>query len=116
MHLRPGLVIAGAAIFAGVFLSASYAPGLALETDPASVIRGSLGVPIDDLDLGKQLGALCFLLNGALLLFFAAIAVFLGGRKFSGEKIAPRWLRAGNPSLVHDGEPSRHPERAPDSR
>jgi hypothetical protein len=115
MHLRLGLITAGAAIAAAVFLSAFYATGFALETDPASVIRGSLGVPIEDLDPGNRLGALCFLLNGAALLFFAAMVLFLGRNKFSGKKIAPRWLRAGYPGLVHDGdgEPSGHPERSP---
>jgi hypothetical protein len=102
MHLRLGLVTAGTALAAAVFLFAFYANGFALETDPASVIRGSLGVAIDDLDPGSRLGSLCFLLNGAGLLVLAAIALIPGGRKVSRAKRTPR-----------DADSSGYSERSP---
>jgi hypothetical protein len=80
MHHLPPSVTAGAAI-AGAFLLVFSTAGFALETDPASAIRGSLGIPIGDLDLSNQAGLLCFLLNGGMLLLVAGIALFLGGKR-----------------------------------
>ena len=54
-------------------LSALSAPASASEVDPASAIRGSLGVSLDDLGTGA--GATVFLLNAGFALVFAAICI-----------------------------------------
>jgi hypothetical protein len=54
-------------------VSALSAPASASEVDPASAIRGSLGVSLDDLGIGA--GATVFLLNLGCALVFAAICI-----------------------------------------
>jgi hypothetical protein len=49
------------------------APASASEVDPASAIRGSLGVSLEDLGTGA--GATVFLLNLGFTLVFAAICI-----------------------------------------
>jgi hypothetical protein len=52
----------------------------AVEADPASAVRGSLGVSLEDLSLGNNLGKLVFLLNGGFALLFGAFACFAAAR------------------------------------
>src|SRR5580658_2675482 len=70
-HLRS---IAAIAVSAGVvlFLTACKIP--AAELDPASAIRGSLGVSLDDLSLTDYFGRVAFLLGGGFALLWGAIA------------------------------------------
>jgi hypothetical protein len=56
-------------------VSALSAPASASEADPASAVRGSLGVPLDDLVLSSGAGATVFLLNAGFALLFAAICI-----------------------------------------
>jgi hypothetical protein len=56
-------------------VSALSAPASASESDPASGIRGSLGVSLDDLAFGHGAGATVFLLNAGFLLLFAAVCI-----------------------------------------
>jgi len=49
-------------------------------TDPSSDVRGSLGAPLEDLDVTREFGRLTFLLNGGSLLLAGALVV-LGGRR-----------------------------------
>jgi hypothetical protein len=46
----------------------------AAEIDPSSAVRGSLGVPLDDLSLGNHFGTLSFVLNGGFALLCCAFA------------------------------------------
>ena len=48
----------------------------AVEADPASALRGSLGVSLENLSLSNNLGKLVFLLNGGFALLSGAIACF----------------------------------------
>jgi hypothetical protein len=56
-------------------VSALSAHASASEVDPASGVRGSLGVPLDDLTLSNGAGATVFLLNAGFFLLFAAICI-----------------------------------------
>ncbi|HEX4860064.1 MAG TPA: hypothetical protein VFV07_02425 [Rhizomicrobium sp.] len=56
-------------------VSALSAPASASEPDPASGIRGSLGVSLDDLVFSHGAGATVFLLNGGFALLFAAVCI-----------------------------------------
>jgi hypothetical protein len=47
-----------------------------VEADPASAVRGSLGVSLENLGLGNNLGKLVFLLNGGFVLLFGAFTCF----------------------------------------
>lgn len=44
----------------------------AVEADPASAVRGSLGVSLENLSLKNNLGKLVFLLNGGFALLWGA--------------------------------------------
>src|SRR5271168_3141736 len=48
----------------------------AVEADPASAVRGSLGVSLENIGLGNNLGDLAFVLNGGFALLSCAIACF----------------------------------------
>ena len=52
----------------------------AVAADPASAVRGSLGVPLEDLSLSNHLGELVFLLNGGFAVLFGAFACFAAAR------------------------------------
>ncbi len=52
----------------------------AQEIDPASAIRGSLGVSLSNLSVSNHFGVLSFFLNGGFALLCAALAVFLVAR------------------------------------
>jgi hypothetical protein len=52
----------------------------AVEADPASAVRGSLGVSLEDLILSNNVGKLVFLLNGGFALLFGAFACFAAAR------------------------------------
>ena len=52
-----------------------------VEADPASAVRGSLGVSLEDLSLSNKLGKLVFLLNGGFALLFGAFACFAAARR-----------------------------------
>jgi len=56
-------------------VSALGAPASANESDPASAVRGSLGVSLDDLAFGQGAGATVFLLNAVFALLFAAVCI-----------------------------------------
>jgi hypothetical protein len=56
-------------------ISVLCAPASAGEVDPASAVRGSLGVSVDELVLGGGAGAAVFLLNAGFALMFAAVAI-----------------------------------------
>ena len=67
-------VVPSAAALVGLF-SVLCAPASAGEIDPASAVRGSLGVSVDELVFGSGAGASVFLLNAAFALVFAAVAI-----------------------------------------
>jgi hypothetical protein len=52
----------------------------AVEADPATAVRGSLGVSFDNLSLSNNVGKLVFLLNGGFALLFGAFACFAVAR------------------------------------
>jgi hypothetical protein len=56
----------------------SEAPAVA--ADPAAAVRGSLGVSLENLSLGNNLGKFVFLLNGGFALLFGAFACFAAAR------------------------------------
>ena len=56
-------------------LSALSAHASASEVDPASAVRGSLGVSLDDLTLSSGAGTTVFLLNAGFFLLFAAVCI-----------------------------------------
>ena len=76
MRLRFHTAVPAATTLVGLVLALS-APASASETDPASAIRGSLGLSIEDLALSHGAGATVFLLNAAFALLFAALAIAL---------------------------------------
>jgi hypothetical protein len=47
-----------------------------VEGDPASAVRGSLGVSLENLSLQNNPGKLVLLLNGGFALLFGAVAFF----------------------------------------
>lgn len=51
-----------------------------VEADPASAVRGSLGVSLENLSLKNNLGKLVFLLNGGFALLAGAVACFAVAR------------------------------------
>jgi hypothetical protein len=57
------------------WVSVLSAPASASESDPASAVRGSLGVSLDDLAFGHGAGATVFLLNAVFVLLFAAVCI-----------------------------------------
>jgi uncharacterized membrane protein len=71
-------------------VSALSAPASASESDPASAIRGSLGVSIDDLVLSNGAGATVFLLNAGFVLLFAAICIAVRRKDSKAKDIAFR--------------------------
>jgi hypothetical protein len=74
-----------------------FAPGAhasASESDPASAVRGSLGVPLEDLVFSNGAGASAFLLNAGFLLVFAAICIAARRTDSRGAKHVP--FRAGS--------------------
>jgi hypothetical protein len=70
------------------WVSALSAPAAAGEADPASEVRGSLGVSLDDLLLSNGAGASVFLLNAGFVLLFAAVCIAVR-RKDSTAKRLP---------------------------
>jgi hypothetical protein len=52
-----------------------------VEADPASAVRGSLGVSLENLSLSNHLGELVFLLNGGFALLFGAFACYAAARR-----------------------------------
>ena len=56
-------------------VSALSASASTNESDPASAVRGSLGVSLDDLAFGHGAGATVFLLNAGFVLLFAAVCI-----------------------------------------
>ena len=76
-------------------VSALSAPASASEeTDPASAIRGSLGVSLDDLAFSNGAGATVFLMNAGFVLLFAAIAIAV--RRAGSRKRGHLPFRAGS--------------------
>jgi hypothetical protein len=74
MHLHIHAAAPAALSLIGL-ASALSAHASASEVDPASAVRGSLGVPLDDLTLSSGAGVTVFLLNAGFFLLFAAICV-----------------------------------------
>jgi hypothetical protein len=69
-------------------VSALSAPASASDSDPASDIRGSLGVSLGDLGLSHGAGATVFLLNAGFALVFAVVCLAVG-RKDSKRRRIP---------------------------
>jgi hypothetical protein len=67
-------------LFAASLTMSGVAASAQVEADPASAVRGSLGVSIEDLSLSNHLGELVFLLNGGFALLFGAFACFAAAR------------------------------------
>jgi hypothetical protein len=74
MRLHFHTAVPAAVMLVGL-VSALSAPASASETDPASGIRGSLGVSLDDLAFSHGAGATVFLLNAGFVLLFAAVCI-----------------------------------------
>jgi ABC-type uncharacterized transport system permease subunit len=74
MRLRFPTAVPAAFTFVGLICALS-ARASASEVDPASAVRGSLGVSIEDLALSHGAGASVFLLNAGFALLFAALAI-----------------------------------------
>jgi hypothetical protein len=53
----------------------------AVDADPASAVRGSLGVYLENLGLSNNLGELAFLLNGGFALLSGAVVCFAVARR-----------------------------------
>jgi hypothetical protein len=70
-------------------VSALSAPASASEIDPASAVRGSLGVSLDELVLGNGAGTAVFLLNAAFTLLFAVVAIGARRRNSRGAGHVP---------------------------
>jgi hypothetical protein len=58
----------------------SYGRASAQEVDPSSSVRGSLGVPLSDLNLDNPLGVVSFFLNAGLTLLCSAVALYVVAR------------------------------------
>ncbi|HXC10747.1 MAG TPA: hypothetical protein VNV61_17565 [Steroidobacteraceae bacterium] len=52
----------------------------AVEADPASGVRGSLGISLENFSLSNDLGKLVFLLNGGFALLFGGFAFFAAAK------------------------------------
>jgi len=76
MRLRFHTAVPAAITLVG-WVFALSAPASASEEDPASAVRGSLGLSIEDLALNHGAGASVFLLNAGFALLFAALAIAL---------------------------------------
>ena len=83
MRLHFQTAVPAAVMLLGL-VSALGAPASASESDPASAIRGSLGVSIEDLVFSHGAGATVFLLNAGFALAFAAIC--LAARRANSRK------------------------------
>lgn len=83
MRLHFHMVVPAAVTLVGL-VSALSAPASASEIDPASAVRGSLGVSLDELVLGNGAGTAVFFLNAAFALIFAAVAIGARRRKPRG--------------------------------
>jgi hypothetical protein len=98
IHLQS--VAACAVVLAAVaLLSAEIkVPAVGID-DSASAVRGSLGVPLEDLSLSNDLGELSFLLNGGFALLAGAFACFAAVKRrrepVSGHHLPNRW-RSGD--------------------
>ena len=75
MRLPLQSVLTGAIASAAVaLLFSKISASAAIEIDPTSAFRGSLGASLGDLSLSDNLGRLAFLLNGGFALLFGAFA------------------------------------------
>ena len=79
------------AFFFAASLMISGVASAQVEADPASAVRGSLGVSLENLSLGNHLGELVFLLNGGFALLFGLLAVILGRRRSSRRRPAMQY-------------------------
>jgi hypothetical protein len=75
-------------------VSALSAPASASEADPASAIRGSLGVSLDDLAFSSGAGATVFLMNAGFALVFAAVCIAV--RRADSRTAKHQAFRAGS--------------------
>jgi hypothetical protein len=74
MRLHFHTAVPAALTIVGLICALS-APASAGEVDPASAVRGSLGVSIEDLALSHGAGGSVFLLNAGFAVFSAALAI-----------------------------------------
>jgi hypothetical protein len=79
MRLRLHSVVSNAVVFAsvGLLLVEQTASAAVPAIDPASAVRGALGVSLDDLMLSNIVGSLSLYLNAGFALLFVAAAVIL---------------------------------------
>jgi len=61
----------------------------AAAVDPATVVRGSLGVSLEDLGINSAIGELSFYLNGGLALLFGALAALVVRVNGQAKRTAP---------------------------
>ena len=76
MRVQLRSIAAIAVVFAGVALLLLAFRIPAAEIDPASAVRGSLGVSLEDLSLTNNFAKLTFLLGGGCALLLGAFAGF----------------------------------------
>jgi hypothetical protein len=76
MRRQLSVIAAGAVALtaAGLVVLNLHAPAAAAAFDPATAVRGSLGVSLEDLAIHSTIGELTLYLNGGLALLFMAFA------------------------------------------
>jgi hypothetical protein len=79
LHLKSVVTVAIASATVAI-LFAEIVPAAAAEIDPASALRGSLGVSLGDLSLSSNFGRVSLLLNGGFALLFGALASLVVAR------------------------------------
>jgi hypothetical protein len=108
----------------GLFFVDPQALAVATALDPATAVRGSLGVSLEDLDINSTIGGLTLYLNGALALVFgvfAAIVVRTNTRKRNAAKrttpvpgsgvratMGDAWMRLSRRMAGGHGTATRH--------
>jgi hypothetical protein len=108
----------------GLFVAAPHAMAVASAFDPASAVRGSLGVSLDDLDVKNTIGELTLYVNGALAVLFgifAAIAARANARMRNAAKrpspvpgsrvratMGDAWMRLSRRMAGSHGTATRH--------
>ena len=75
MRLHFHTAVPAAITLVGLVSALSAPASASEEADPASAIRGSLGVSLDDLAFSNSAGATVFLMNAGFALLFAAVCI-----------------------------------------
>jgi hypothetical protein len=73
----------------GLLVLGLHTPAGAAAVDPATVVRGSLGVSLEDLGINSAIGELSFYLNGGLALLFGALAALVVRVNGQAKRTAP---------------------------